>query len=275
MKIKYLGTAAAEAFPALFCDCENCRKAGKSGGRNIRSRSQTLIDDGLLIDYPADSYYHFEINGLNWLDIKNCLITHVHSDHFYVKDFECSLNGCSHPPKGWHGFKLWGSCDLKEPLENMLKTNNGFFSYGELKAFEKYLIDGYTVTPLKANHGTENPFVYIIEKDGKTLFYAHDTGVLPQETVDYIAKSDLHFDLVSLDCTEGAYDDLPYEGHQCLGFNINCRNTLKEIGAANDSTVFVLNHFSHNGLNSAYDDFKPFAEKESFTVSYDGMELEF
>ena len=48
MKLKYLGTAAAEGYPAMFCDCENCRKAFKNKGKNIRSRSQAIIDNSLL-----------------------------------------------------------------------------------------------------------------------------------------------------------------------------------------------------------------------------------
>ena len=33
MKIHYLGTAAAEGWPALFCDCENCRRARIEKGK--------------------------------------------------------------------------------------------------------------------------------------------------------------------------------------------------------------------------------------------------
>lgn len=54
MKIQYLGTAA-EGLPALFCECETCKHAAFLGGRNIRTRSQAIIDDALLIDYPADT----------------------------------------------------------------------------------------------------------------------------------------------------------------------------------------------------------------------------
>ena len=50
MKLKYLGTAAAEGYPAMFCNCENCRKAFAKGGKNIRSRIQALVEDALLID---------------------------------------------------------------------------------------------------------------------------------------------------------------------------------------------------------------------------------
>ena len=51
MKIKYLGTAAAEGVPAIFCRCEVCRKSKEAGGRNIRTRSQSIIDDRLLLDF--------------------------------------------------------------------------------------------------------------------------------------------------------------------------------------------------------------------------------
>ena len=45
MKLKYLGTAAAEGVPALFCTCEVCRKSMELGGKNIRTRSQAIIDN--------------------------------------------------------------------------------------------------------------------------------------------------------------------------------------------------------------------------------------
>lgn len=45
MKIKYLGTGAAEGIPALFCRCAICNEARKRGGRELRTRSQAIIDD--------------------------------------------------------------------------------------------------------------------------------------------------------------------------------------------------------------------------------------
>ena len=50
MKLTYLGTAAAEGWPAAFCNCDGCRAARRLGGRNIRTRSQALVDDALLLD---------------------------------------------------------------------------------------------------------------------------------------------------------------------------------------------------------------------------------
>jgi len=79
---------------------------------------------------------------------------------------------------------------------------------------------------------------------------------------------------VTMDCTEGAMEDLPYHGHMCLGRNKIFRDMLMEAGAADENTVFVCNHFSHNGKDSCYDDFAPQAEKEGFLTSYDGMVIE-
>jgi len=44
MEIQYLGTAAAEGFPALFCDCETCKKARNTGGKDVRTRTQSIVD---------------------------------------------------------------------------------------------------------------------------------------------------------------------------------------------------------------------------------------
>ena len=64
MKFKFLGTAAAEGVPGLFCNCEICEKTRILKGKNIRTRSQSLINDDLLIDFPADTYLHVLNYGL-------------------------------------------------------------------------------------------------------------------------------------------------------------------------------------------------------------------
>ena len=38
MKIRFLGTAAAEGWPAVFCACESCKRAERLGGKDIRTR---------------------------------------------------------------------------------------------------------------------------------------------------------------------------------------------------------------------------------------------
>ena len=56
MEFRFLGTAAAEGWPAMFCECEACREAERRGGRNIRRRSGAMLGDEILIDCPPDLY---------------------------------------------------------------------------------------------------------------------------------------------------------------------------------------------------------------------------
>ena len=86
MKIQILGTAAAEGWPALFCNCEACRRAREKGGKNIRTRAGTLIDDQLLIDFSADTYGNALRFGLDLSRIHTLLVTHDHEDHLYAED---------------------------------------------------------------------------------------------------------------------------------------------------------------------------------------------
>ena len=60
----------------------------------------------------------------------------------------------------------------------------------------------------------------------------------------------------------------------CLERCIAIRDKLKSVGVADENTVFVLHHFSHNGGNVVYDDFVKIAAENNFLVSYDGMEIE-
>ena len=84
MKLTYLGTAAAEGFPALFCHCPHCNEARNLGGKSIRTRSQALINDDLLIDLPADTYHHMLKNGIE--GDKTLLYAHD-TGYFYEEVF--------------------------------------------------------------------------------------------------------------------------------------------------------------------------------------------
>ena len=99
MKITYLGTGAAEGIPAMFCTCELCTKARHDKNKEIRTRSQCVINDDLLIDFPADTYYHFLLNDINMSKIKYIVITHSHQDHFYPEDIALNSPSFSESPQ--------------------------------------------------------------------------------------------------------------------------------------------------------------------------------
>jgi len=85
MKVRYLGTAASEGFPAVFCNCEYCQTARKTG--EFRTRSQVLIEDNLLIDFPPETYLHAVTGKIDLSAITCLLVTHSHTDHFYAQEF--------------------------------------------------------------------------------------------------------------------------------------------------------------------------------------------
>ncbi len=157
MKLQYLGTAAAEGVPAIFCECENCKKSRQAGGRNIRTRSQAIIDDRLLIDFPADTYMHFLQFDLPLAKIKNCLITHSHSDHLYPDDLYMRKKGFSYlknqAPLTFFsdeaGYKMIK--DLKETKgleDNEIMVNL-------IKLYQPFEVDGYNVVALRAAQYTK------------------------------------------------------------------------------------------------------------------------
>ena len=102
MKFQYLGTAAAEGWPALFCRCDACNAARRLGGKNIRTRHQALVNDDLLLDLGPDTYHHVLTHGLDLSKVANVLITHSHIDHFYPS--ELAMHGDCY------------SYDMAEPL---------------------------------------------------------------------------------------------------------------------------------------------------------------
>ena len=278
MKLTYLGTAAAEGWPAVYCNCEYCKKAKALGGKNLRTRSQALVNDDLLIDFPADTYAHALKNSLDLSAVKYCFVTHSHIDHFLPTDVlfrheSFYAHGLTEPRLDFYG-------------NEAVMERFAYFVYGIseewqdqpvgtrlIKAFEPVSAGGYEVTPLKAMHAPgENAFVYLIKKEGKTLLYLHDTGILPEESLRYLADNRITADLISYDCT---YVALPGEGgHMGIDTVQIMRGMLRQAGVSSENTVSVINHFSHNG-KLVHDELAPLAERLGFITAYDGLALEF
>ena len=81
MKLTFLGTAAANAYPEPFCKCENCIMAREAGEKSLRKRSAALVNDDLLLDLGPDIMSASQIHDIPLLDVSYCLQTHPHADH--------------------------------------------------------------------------------------------------------------------------------------------------------------------------------------------------
>ena len=163
-----------------------------------------------------------------------------------------------------------------------------YIGFKRMVPFETVQIEDYAVTALEAVHcissgagagwpvvfenraymRAEEALFYLIEKDGKSLLYAHDTDEFTPADMEFLAGRKI--DLISMDCTNGVLQ-ANYVGHMGCADNLRMRDKLLKCGAADMHTVFVANHFSHNGL-------VPIEELErrlpGFIIAWDGLTVE-
>jgi len=293
MHLKYYGTAAAEGIPGMFCTCPVCRESLRLGGRNIRTRSQALVDGQLLIDFPPDTYEHMLHGGLDLPSIHALLLTHAHQDHLYAQDFENRKPGFAHVGD-WdiahtQPLRVYATAKAMEYVRaqdgDSLEHRN-VIELHEIAAFAPFMVDagngvdagnrvdGFAVTALTADHSAAaGPVIYAIERAEKAMLYANDTGYFTEATWDYLTRVRPRFDYVSLDCTGMIMRDYRH-GHMCLEVGTEVRDRLIYIGCADAATIFCAHHFSHNG-GLTHDDLVKEAAQVGFLASYDGMEIEF
>lgn len=276
MRLKYLGTAAYEGVPSLFCDCAVCKKSMRVGGKNLRSRSQALLNDDLLIDFPADTVWHSQRFGLDWSKITDCIVTHSHSDHLYAEDAGMLANGYAQGKSKLH-FHC-GAVGLDKLKEVAAHEHIGErLELSLVVPYEKFTVCNgkYTILPLPADHAQDtSPVIYAIADENRRLLYAHDTGIFAEEVYDGL-RSFGKLDLVSLDCTGCLALGGDWErGHMSVGSNLRTIERMKKEEIADDKTIFVLNHFSHNG-GQTYDELAEAVKGKGVLVAYDGMEIAF
>ena len=282
MKIKYWGTAAAEGVPGIFCNCETCRLAREHKGRKVRSRSQLMINNDLMIDFGPDTYSNSLKYDFNLTYLEHLLITHPHEDHLYTEELWHRLKGFAcvigTPSLSVHGSEdtLMKLCTVDKDLKGF--QNQDRVLYDVMKPFETRQIGRYLVTPLPACHSTKQPFVYLIEEGNKSFLLLNDTGRPSYEVYEYLIKRGIVLNAISFDTTYGNENVLVKYGvadhHMGLMDAVAVKGFLDTNGVTDSDTVCVVTHFSHQGIDADYDKMCAHSEKFGFIVSYDGMELE-
>lgn len=270
IKIKLLGTAAAEGWPGLFCNCEACKKAIKQGGKNIRKRSSCLIEKKFLIDFPSDIYGHVIQHNLNLSEIEYLLVTHSHLDHFYPDELVLRNSPYAHNNSD-KPLKIFGNTQVKEKLRKIISEDDESIQFENLIPESKFKIKNIEVIPILADHGGEDEdcFLFIIINKGKTILYGHDSGYFPEESWRIIKE--FKFDCVILDCTGGPLDIR--KNHMGISTNVEVKKRLMNTGAATNNTMFILTHFSHNG-KLLHDELVKKTKKYNFRIAYDGLQVE-
>ena len=277
MRFKFLGTAAAEGFPAVFCRCEACEKARRLRGKNIRTRAQAIVNDDLLLDFPSDTYWHTVQNKLYLDKVKHVFVTHSHMDHCACLDMRMRGKPFAHD-LAEPTVNVYGNAAVKAYYDGVY---NGMFAdareqfrFEEIKAFAPVKAGEYEVVALPARHApTETAFVYVLTYKDKSIFYCLDTGWVYDETFAYIKEKGYRFDMVALDCTSVDNPSSDAAGHMNLSQCARVAEKLRENGNVDENTKMIVTHFSHNG-NPIHSRLQKLCAPYGFTPAYDSMEVE-
>ena len=279
MKLQYIGTAAAEGWPALFCQCDLCVKAASLGGKNQRFRSGALVNDRLLLDVPPDLYAAKLKLNLDLGNVRNILVTHAHMDHFNRETLSMFVEPYAHLAHRGR-LHLWGSSFTgrvwREYVEGSLLKEPGLDAeivFHTVAGFESIEADGILVTALPAVHSCPESLIYVLEQEESKMLYGNDTGLWHEEVWQYLsAHKNKPFTLVSLDSTMGLPEST-YNGHMTFAQNMQVRLRMLREGIATDNTVFICQHFSHNGL-LLHEQIEELMKPKGFLTAYDGLTVE-
>lgn len=282
MKLKFLGTGAAEGIPGMYCHCPVCQEIRKRGAAEYHTRSQILIDDELSIDFPPDAYYRSLALNVDLEKIKTLLVTHSHMDHFYAHDF--ILRGYKYTATLTETLHIYGNEEVKKVFDECtrreMKPEVARFTKVEvIRPFQPFQIQGgYTVTALEAQHSkTESAYLYLIEKGEKSYLHLTDTGRLPCATLDYLQtylnSKNKCVNFVTFDCTFLFYEAGEVSRHMGLEDNRAMQREFEKRNIANEHTRYAITHFSHNG-NPVKETLQKAEREYGYIAAFDGLAVE-
>ena len=278
MKIRVLGSAAAEAMPALWCECSTCKYALQHGGKDLRRRTCYLLDDDTLVDYGPDIFWQVTTFKVDLLAIRRIVVTHSHVDHLNPVDLLWRRPGFSVVSKT---VKLFGNEAVTGSIISTMQRESGIDQLDKI-ALENQILEAgkpvqdgdLQILPLPANHAPrEKPLFYVFTRNKRSLLIANDTGFPSQEAWDLLATEKL--DAAILDCCGGAHPvhGKNRHGHMGADTNIEFRQHMLELGIIQENTPVFANHFSHNAL-CTHEQLCQYLEPHGIQVAYDGLEFE-
>ncbi len=279
MRAQLVGIAAAEGYPDPFCGCDNCRRAQVLGGPNLRKRSALLIDGDLLIDLGPDVLAAAQMHGIALTQVCYCLQTHEHQDHLHPALFVARSPYC-----GVHDAPLLNFYSTQGALDRAMRDMNNFATLGldeacarlnlavhPIAPFQTFAVGPYQVSSVLAAHDpTITPLLYIIEREGRSLFYATDTGPLPEATWEALRAWGGRLDAVIMDHTLGYGAPSPrhLNGEQ---FRAEIAR-LREMGLlAGDAQIYAT-HIAHHS-NPGHAELVEQAATDGYLVAHDGLTI--
>lgn len=276
MELLLLGTAAAEGWPAPFCECTYCQQARRRGGPNLRSRSGALVDDDLKIDLSADTVVQMQRAQRSLAGLKTLVFSHQHSDHISPSELNWMVSPFTQTPPA-QPIAVYGNQQVLAILREKLADSPKLAPLLELHLLEPFQAvttpDGDQITPLPADH-VEGALLLRLtrsaERGGKTLFYGHDSGFYPAATLDALEAGPT-LDIVLLDCTSGGRP-MDNRNHMNCDGVVQMTDELRRRGVVTETTRVIATHFSHNG-GLLHEELGQRFAPHGIAVAFDGMKV--
>ncbi len=283
MKITFLGTAAANAYPEAFCQCDNCRQARRLGGPSLRKRSAALINDDLLIDLGPDIMAAAQTHNISLTGVRYCLQTHAHADHLDPSHLLSRSPG--YGVIGAPRLHFYASLETLQFAAQLLDRDCAPHSLfdpeiseqlnlqlHQVEAGQTFRAGRYRVTAFSANHDHPlNCLLYAIEADGRAIFYGTDTGTMPEDTWQAMHRCGLRFDVVILDHTYGpTQPGCPAPEHLSAGQVIAYAARMRAEGLMTTQARVLGTHIAHEG-NPPHPQLANFAAGHGYEIAYDGL----
>lgn len=255
MKVLFLGTCACDYSEKLKTEYKN------SFDYDARRSSCALINGKYLIDCGEHAIQSLNIANVNFEDISDIFITHLHSDHYKLENIKAIASSKKQK------LKLWVREDAFIPeIENV--------EIFHIKSTKTYDVDGdLKVMGLKANHD-ENvyPQHFLFEIEGKKFLYACDGAWFLNET--YYKLQNTNLSLLVLDATCGDYvGDYRMGEHNSIPMIRLMLPSLKVWGTVTENTKIYLSHIAPS-LHKPHNEIVMSVQKDGLNVAYDGLEIE-
>lgn len=250
MKLRLLGTGAAEGIPAFLCNCAICRTARRRRGREIRQNACALVSSSsgasLLIDLPPGVKTAIDGCAVDQERLAGILLTHAHGDHClgleYLPDRAVSRNGYRDP----HVVDLCAPPSVLSFAERLFGARiaavegDSPFRLRIARANEPLEVGPFAVTPLETGHRAGGECLgYVVEDAGRTLAYMLDSpSQLPDRTLEHLLAR--RIDCLVYDCTFESRADPG--GHADVEGLVAMHERLKP-------RVTVASHVSHRCLD--------------------------
>lgn len=207
-------------------------------------------------------------DGVSLSGLRTILFTHEHADHVVPGELAWMMPPFSQTPPA-----APVSIYANEVVCALLRRAAG----GELPAgielheihpFTTVHIDESTLlTPLPADH-TDKALVFRIERAGIVLFYGHDSGIYPEDTIEALQQGPA-LDIALFDCNNGPRESSNI-GHMNIAGMREVIERLRRGGAVHDQTRLVATHFSHN-CAALHQELVDQLEPHGIETAYDGM----